>query len=306
MSETPDNHARLISYIRAAAAPEPELPPELPPPWEDLVYPGQGELPGCPPKSIKALLFDVYGTLFSSAAGDIGAEGAPPPESLDALAREYAAHVTGPELTAYFRTEVLRIHGEHAARTAYPEVRAEAIWAAFLRQYGRPGLGGDPEELALRYEMAVNPIRPMSQAGEVLGGLKRAGLALGLISNAQFFTPLLFDAFFDAPPADLGFDPGLTIYSYQVGEAKPSPALFIKALRRLSQLDISPRACLYVGNDMLNDVYAAAAAGFNTLLFAGDRRSLRLREDNLALGKLRPTGVIRRLADILPICGIPA
>jgi putative hydrolase of the HAD superfamily len=305
MSETPDKRARFIAYIRAAAAPGPDLPPELPPTWEGLVYPGHGELPGCPPESIKAVLFDVYGTLFSSAAGEIGTEGAAPPESLDALAREYAENFTGQGLTAYFRTEVLRIHGEMSAQTPYPEVQTGAIWAAFLRQYGRPGLQADPEELALRYELAVNPVRPMSQAGEVLERLKRAGLVLGLVSNAQFFTPLLFDAFFDAPPQDLGFDPGLLIYSYQTGEAKPSPALFIQALRRLSQLGIGPPACLYVGNDMLNDVYAASAAELRTLLFAGERRSLRLREDNLALRDVRPTGVIRRLADILPICGIP-
>jgi putative hydrolase of the HAD superfamily len=251
------------------------------------------------------VLFDVYGTLFSSAAGEIGVGGAAPPESLDALAREYAENFTGEGLTAYFRTEVLRIHREMHARTPYPEVQTGAIWAAFLRQYGRPGLRADPEELALRYELAMNPIRPMSQAGEVLGSLKKAGLVLGLISNAQFFTPLLFDAFFNAPPQDLGFDSGLLIYSYQIGEAKPSPALFIKALRRLSQLGISPQACLYVGNDMLNDVYAAASAELNTLLFAGERRSLRLREDNPAIRNIRPTGVIRRLADILPICGLP-
>jgi putative hydrolase of the HAD superfamily len=304
MLEGPDRRLRLIEYIRnSAAAPEPDLLPELPPPWADLVC--SGALPGCPPGSVKAVLFDIYGTLFSSAAGEIGEGAAYSLASLDALALEYAENCTGEELKAFFRTAVLRTHGELYAQTSYPEVRVEEIWADFLRYHGRPGLGADPEELALRYELAVNPPRPMPQVKEVLQSLRDAGLVLGLVSNAQFFTPLLFDAFFNASPEELGFDPGLLIYSYQLGEAKPAPSLFIKALHRLSQLDIPPEACLHVGNDMLNDVYAAAAAGFKTLLFAGDHRSLRLRADNRVVQDVRPTGIIRGLADIPPLCGAP-
>ncbi|GHT78050.1 hypothetical protein FACS1894130_03980 [Spirochaetia bacterium] len=57
-----------------------------------------------------------------------------------------------------------------------------------------------------------------------------------------------------------------------------------------------------VGNDMLNDT--VPAAGFKTLLFAGDGRSLRLRQDNPLTEDVRPTAVIRRLADIPGICGL--
>jgi putative hydrolase of the HAD superfamily len=35
-----------------------------------------------------------------------------------------------------------------------------------------------------------------------------------------------------------------------------------------------------VGNDMLNDIYPAKKLGFQTALFAGDARSLRLRTDD--------------------------
>jgi putative hydrolase of the HAD superfamily len=250
------------------------------------------------------VLFDLYGTLFSSAAGDIGVGGDYQRGGLDALALEYGEDCTGEELKAYFRAAVQRIHRERYPQTPYPEVRVEEIWAAFLGEPGRSP-PAEAEELALRYELAVNPLCPMPQAREVLGSLGKAGLVLGLVSNAQFFSPLLFDAFFDAPPADMGFDPGLLVYSYQLGEAKPAPSLFLKARDRLAQLGLPPEACLYVGNDMLNDVYAAAAAGFKTLLFAGDRRSLRLREGHPLVRDLRPTGLIRRLDDIPCICGVP-
>jgi putative hydrolase of the HAD superfamily len=199
------------------------------------------------------------------------------------------------ELKNYFRSAVREIRGKAAVRTAWPEVRVEEIWGAFVRERG---LAVEPRELALRYELAVNPVYPMPGAREVLRKLGAAGLTLGIISNAQFYTPLLFTAFFDASPENLGFDPGLLFYSCDLGEAKPSPRLFAKALDRLACLGIGGGDCLYVGNDMLNDIYPAAAAGFRTLLFAGDGRSLRLREDNPLIRDLRPSGVIRRLADL--------
>jgi putative hydrolase of the HAD superfamily len=159
----------------------------------------------------------------------------------------------------------------------------------------------DPKELALRYELAVNPVFPMPGARETLEVLRKRGLRLGLISNAQFFTPLLFRDFFDDSPEELGFDPGLLIYSFEIGEAKPSPALFAPALERLSSLGISPESCVYVGNDMLNDIYGAARSGFKTVLFAGDRRSLRLREDTPPPEKIRPDRIIRHLSDLAGI-----
>ncbi|MDR0472421.1 MAG: HAD family hydrolase, partial [Treponema sp.] len=56
--------------------------------------------------------------------------------------------------------------------------------------------------------------------------------------------------------------------------------------------------CAFVGNDMLSDVYGAMGAGFQGILFAGDTRSLRLREDNPLIGHLRPTRIIRSLAEL--------
>jgi putative hydrolase of the HAD superfamily len=275
-------------------------PPPLPPDLAELLYrPDQGRPPLA---GIRGVLFDVYGTLFSSAAGDIGLRGVSRREELDALAREYTGDMTGADLEDYFRREVLRLHGESSL--PYPEVRVEEIWAGLLTRAAparfpcRSAAEREAKDLALRYELAVNPVFPMPGAGETLEILRKRGLRLGLISNAQFFTPLLFDAFFDASPEDLGFDPGLLIYSYVYGEAKPSPALFAPAVERLSSLGISPETCLYVGNDVLNDIYGAALSGFRTVLFAGDGRSLRLRGDMPLPREARPERIIRNLTDL--------
>jgi putative hydrolase of the HAD superfamily len=254
----------------------------------------------------------VYGTLFCSAAGDISQEGSPDRAGLEALARELsggaAPGLSGEDLRAYFRGRVAAIHREAAGRTRWPEVRADEIWADFLRERGRADCASGAaaaeagRELALRYELAVNPVSPMPGAAETIKALKGAGCVLGVISNAQFFTPLLFEAFFGAPPEELGFDPELLIWSFEWGEAKPSPCLFGAAAGRLRARGIDPGACLFVGNDMLSDISGAAGAGFRGVLFAGDGRSLRLREEDPRLRDLRPTVIIRELGGLPELC----
>lgn len=103
---------------------------------------------------------------------------------------------------------------------------------------------------------------------------------MGLISNAQFYTVYLFKWLLGAAPEDLGFQPGLIFLSYQTGYAKPSPELFQRAADALNKMNIQTQAVLFMGNDMLNDILPAKRAGFKTALFAGDKRSLRLRKDD--------------------------
>jgi putative hydrolase of the HAD superfamily len=310
------DEASFPALIRSVSVPlVPIPPPDPPPPLAGLLYSGAPlrELPGISGEGIRGVLFDVYGTLFISAAGDISGTGSDPlvsgglEKALDALAGEYAPQYRGEELRSYFHSEIRRRHEE--IKLPYPEVSFDEIWTDFLRKLR--GKGGPkttaleaclPEqegrELALRYELAVNPVFPMPGARETLERLRQAGFILGLISNAQFFTPLLFDAFFGAPPEKLGFDPGLLIYSYELGEAKPSPRLFSLAKKRLKALGVSAENCLYVGNDMLKDIAPASAAGFKTALFAGDRRSLRFRQEEPLVRNLKPQVIIRRLQDL--------
>jgi putative hydrolase of the HAD superfamily len=271
----------------------PSPPPPLPPDW--AIPPD--------PAPAAAILFDIYGTLFCSAAGDIGAAAHAARDSgtLDEVAGEYAPDLGGEGLRDYFRQGVMEIHRELAGKTPWPELRVEELWTRFLRRRGEKGdLSRRVRELALRYELAVNPAYPMPGAEETIRGLAGSPLVLGLISNAQFYTPLLFRAFFGGCPEEIGFDPALLIYSFEIGEAKPAKRLFTLAADRLAKRGIKPGSCLYVGNDMLTDVYGAASAGFRTALFAGDGRSLRLREGDERIRGLRPGRIIRHLTELLP------
>jgi len=319
--------AEQLRYIRlirqSAVSPLEPLPVQLSPEWEALT-PGAGQ----PfPQKIKAILFDIYGTLFISGAGEIAAAADAPPEaaSKTAGASSKGGSAEEPELAEmrdYFRRMVNQYHEKaRAAGQAFPEVVAEEIWAHYdgnlPRNWEIPRkmqhvrrktkhsiiLRGPSRELALHYELAVNPVYPMPHAEETLRALAAGGTKLGIISNAQFYTPLLFHAFFNGSPEALGFDPALLIYSFKEREAKPSPRLFEKARAQLAREKIKPEETLYIGNDMRNDIGPAAGVGFKTVLFAGDRRSLRLREETFreekGKEKSKPDLVIKDLQDLI-------
>ena len=164
---------------------------------------------------------------------------------------------------------------------------------------------------ALEFELSCNPVYPMPGLREVLNGLVHRGLPLGLVSNAQFFTPVVLGHFLgrsrdrsgdhaatvsESPPPP--FAPDLTVFSYRHLRAKPDLHLFHLAGRALRDRGIPPGEALYVGNDMLNDVLASSRAGFRTALFAGDARSLRLREDREETAGLVPDAVLTDLRQL--------
>ena len=67
----------------------------------------------------------------------------------------------------------------------------------------------------------------------------------------------------------------------------------------MKEINIPTDSALYVGNDMLNDIYPAQKTGFITGLFAGDARSLRLRSDEPACKNLSADIVITDLIQLL-------
>jgi putative hydrolase of the HAD superfamily len=246
-------------------------------------------------RPVQAVLFDVYGTLWASAAGDLDsrspAEATTPPglrELLDRFGCTRSPQELAGALAAAVRAEHERRRAEGAD---FPEVRVERIWAELL--------GLEPTRsraFAVEYEAMVNPVWPMPGLRSALAGLRRKDLALGILSNAQFYTPLLFECFLGADPRALGFQDELVLYSFELGLAKPSPRLFEIARQRLAVLGIPPGRVLMLGNDALRDLAPARAAGFQTALFAGDARSLRGAEEaGAATAVLTALGQLPRL-----------
>jgi putative hydrolase of the HAD superfamily len=244
------------------------------------------------------LLCDLYGTLFISGSGDINAASCNTGAlaALQDLLGEYDLPGTAMQMMERLRAAVLKIHAQARRQgVVYPEVRIDLIWQSLLPFK-------DPVRIrhfATAFELILNPVWPMPHTHALIRACRNAGIILGIISNAQFFTLDLFPWFFRLPADQLGFDPRLMFFSFEHGEAKPSMKMFRLALGRLGQMGITPRQTAYIGNDLRNDILPAAEAGFQTILFAGDRRSLRLRQDDPACANLEPDLVVSDLKQLI-------
>lgn len=282
-------HAGLIALIRRLAqplAPQP-VPPE------------QGGAPRLAPLAdIRGVLFDVYGTLLISAAEEIGSGG-----SVDAKRTAMGAALDDAGLAHDPRTPppgvLVRdleaaIRGAHAAArrdgNPHPEVDLRLIWRRLLTAAG----GATAARAAVSYECRSNPVWPMPGAARVVAALQAQG-PVGIVSNAQFFTPLVLAALLP----QVSFDPKLAVWSFLQGQAKPSPRLFAHAAERMARHHgHRPEQLLMVGNDVRNDILAARRAGLRGALFAGDARSLRLRRDDPACARLQPELVLTGLPQL--------
>ncbi|MEM1305249.1 MAG: HAD family hydrolase [Planctomycetota bacterium] len=268
---------------------------------------------------IKVVVFDVYGTLIISGSGDIsltsgashgdaaidawksitsgepgasatgGVQGCPP------VADAHGSPSSGDALVAALRQA---IQEEHAASPhEFPEVEIRDIWRSLDGSLSDTQIA----RLAVEYECRVNPVWPMPGCGETLAALRDVGLPLGIVSNAQFFTPIAMEELLGDSLAGLGFEQSLCVWSYAHRQAKPGTFLYEQSAAALAERSIAPQQVLYVGNDMRNDVWPASRVGFRTALFAGDARSLRLREDDQQVAGVEPDAVLTDLRQILTV-----
>jgi putative hydrolase of the HAD superfamily len=260
---------------------------------------------------IRAVLFDVYGTMFVSASGDVGtaADAAQAASWSAALASVGIDCGPGEPNGADLLLSVIRRHhaAAHQVGIRYPEVEIRDVWQDVLQELRTLG---DPiripenvdfDRLAVEYEVRANPVWPMPDVRECLQTLRDADIRLGIVSNAQFFTPELFPALLGEELDGLGFDRELRFYSYRYRQAKPGTYLYERAVEALSSLEIDVDEVVYVGNDLLNDVAPARQLGLRTALFAGDKRSLRWRRDDERVRGVTPDLVVTEFRQ-LPEC----
>lgn len=292
------------------------IDPDLEQRIRDLSEPLQPIPTGVEPRlaaldDVRAVLCDVYGTLFISGSGDISTA----KEQHDANAMQSALERIGAEGDLVSAGEAglglfeKTIHAMHRQLreqgVASPEVDILEVWRDVIEDLVEQGLiSVAVSEAALRlaaieFECRVNPMSVMPGTPDLLARFRERAMPLGIVSNAQFYTPLLFPALIGAPLGELGFDPDLCSFSFRLREAKPSPRLFEHPLQSLHEkFHIEAGEVVYVGNDMLNDIYTASSAGCRTVLFAGDRRSLRMRDSEPRCEGLKPDAVITDLSQL--------
>ena len=249
-------------------------------------------------QNFRAILFDVYGTLLISGSGDIGVsrEQSAKADDLQDLLQRYHIDRTPDGFSAALHGAIVQEHAEARRRGIdFPEVDIVRVWQALL------GIGDlhQLKSFILEYELMVNPVYPMPGLNTLLSACRLRRMPMGIISNAQFFTPFLLEWFLGSSLEKSGFDYRLIFLSYRFGHAKPSMFMFKRAVDELSRSGIPVEAALYVGNDMLNDIWPASVVGFKTALFAGDGRSLRPRESDDRCWGLTPDLIVTDLRQLI-------
>ncbi|WP_235908482.1 HAD family hydrolase [Roseiconus nitratireducens] len=261
-----------------------------------------------PMPEVRAVIFDVYGTLLISGTGDVGA----------ADEKDRGGHIVpalraagidcgraAPPTIDQLHDQIHRTNrARESAECPKPEVDIVEVWRATLLACGIDGFSTEQcHRLAAEYEARVNPTWPMPGAQRVLSELHGSDRPLGIVSNAQGFTLPLVQELAGRFGVDSVFDPNLCVFSNRYRQAKPGPRLFDVLCDGLRRAGISPHQAIYVGNDRLNDVWAASQAGLRTAWFVGDRRSMRDRQDDPRMQGLSEDLVLtdlRELLDCLP------
>ncbi|HUI91890.1 MAG TPA: HAD family hydrolase [Chitinivibrionales bacterium] len=251
---------------------------------------------------IRVALFDVYGTLvnywkrvFATEAGRQHAVLAAFDKVIDRFGiKKYLVEMNPDEppektLSDLYHGLISLKHGLAAEKNIeFPEVRIEDIWEAILLMLERHGY--DPSGLALG--KGSDFLRCMAYCynffafnrglypgvADALQRLKEENILLGILSNAQFYTPIDLSLFLrDQSNGDIDdysrlFEHDFVFFSFEYGVSKPNSLLFRKLFDALYQHQILPSQALLVGNDLVSDIKPAQEAGMKTAFFTGDNR----------------------------------
>jgi len=269
---------------------------------------------------IKAFIFDVYGTLLISASGDIDESEFSTSnlmQAFDASAISISETVEDSQqfLTGIlneFRFRVKEFHErERTDDKPYPEIDILHVWEEIIAVHRQQGRLKFDDPLCVKcftfvFEVLSNRIYPMPGMKELLEELSLQQYPLGIISNAQFYTPVILNFFLHESVSEredvAPFDPDLTVFSYKHMRSKPDLYLFqLLKDQCCRKYGLFADEILFIGNDMFRDIYPAFLAGFKTALFAGDNKSLRLRRENPELKKIVPDFIITDLLQLLTI-----
>lgn len=295
-------------------------PSAAPPGMEGIAYPSKAEALF----DIRAVIFDIYGTLVPY--------GAPPDEEggkerlllraakrtieyfglHESLEKMNPGEPHAKTLNDLYHALIALDHEKSRRRQVqFPEVRVENIWKVIIMMLKRHGYDPAGAQLgtendvakcfAFYYQMHSNSRCLYPGVVDALQRLRSKNVRLGIVSNAQFYTPMDLTLFVrDQSEGRLDdylelFDDELVYFSFEYGIAKPNPAMFRRLYDTLYEYHILPRQTVFVGNDLVVDIGAAAEAGMKTALFTGDRHSTFVHDQE---GKIVPDLTFDHFAEL--------
>lgn len=193
-----------------------------------------------------------------------------------------------------------------------PEVVSSQIWRQIVAQLEEKEYQYDAdfygdldqlsEKIAYFFHASLQGLEPAPNALRALQTVANGRLAQGLLADAQPFTLVQLLRCLGAqgklPPLGDLLQSHLIVLSCQAGVRKPSKTLFQTFVQRARDNGVSPNEILYVSSRLDQDLAVAKVLGMQTVLYAGDKLSLRATKEEIGNPKLRPDRLLTDLAQI--------
>ncbi len=249
----------------------------------------------CEAMTYKAILFDLFRTLilFDDKAPTMKAMEPSWRSAMEALREPATKRIAGLPFDGFLDALAAETVEIARARTAdHFEIPAHQRYLRALKRIGieRPDLEDSARELAAMQmdQLAAHTRFPRKHA-RLLRHL-RTTHRLALVSNFDD-GPVIHRILAREGIANL-FD--VTLISAEFGRRKPHPEIFHTALKHL---ELEPRAALFVGDSLIDDVGGACAAGIDVVWLEGAG----LDAHTATADGPKPTYVIQSLDDLRAI-----
>jgi hypothetical protein len=276
-------------------------------------------------RDLKAVLWNVYGTLLAIPFGELLFEH-PQPLIMDvALEKTISEFKMWGSMSrkpgqpsVYMRHLYSHELLQQKAVTGserFPEILSERIWDALIKKlfqkeyqfdtgfYG--SLNEYSKKVAYFFHASLQGTAAQPEAATAVKLVADVGLLQGLLADGQCFTGVqLARGLKDQDPevnADALLPSELRVLSCEVKARKPSDTIFRPALAALAANGIRPDEVLHVGTKLARDIAPAKRLGMKTALYAGDRSALEAAPDQLKDAAHRPDVLLTELGQIAQV-----
>lgn len=296
--------------------------PRVMPPKPVKARPSIKPLPG-----VRAVLWDVYGTLLRTTDGRFDLF--PEPEvrlqvALDKTIHEFNMwhsmyRKPGPpwqSMIGQYREYADRL-GMAAPKLAgdYTDINLTVIWAQIINRlfdkeytYDEDIYGDVPElaeKVAYFFHSNLQATEARSGALQAMQQLHEAGIVQGIVADGQIFTKVqllrgLMDQGLSVPLPEL-IRPSLTLYSCQMGIRKPSRSLFRYSVEQLQAAGLEPDQVLHVSCRLETDLVPARHEGMKTALLACEKTGLEAPANLIKDPQSRPDRLLTDIGQITSV-----
>jgi hypothetical protein len=299
-----------------------DLPwPAPPKPERVKARPHLAPLPG-----IRAVLWNVYGTLLAVPFGELVFEHPQPfvmsmaLEKTIAEFKMWASMSRKPGAPSEYMLHLYKTQFDEqrlapSPGEKHPEIACDRLWEGLIKKlfqkdyqfdagfYG--SLNEFSRKVAYFFHASLQGTTCYPGASAALRAVGDAGRVQGLCADGQCFTAVQLQRGLNAEGDGLRLEavipPESQVLSSEVKGKKPSERLFRHALERLEKHDIGPAEVLHVGSRIDKDIAPAKKLGLKTALFAGDRNSLAATSEQLKNPVTRPDVLVTDLEQIAEV-----